>query len=375
MPITLQPGAREIGVVRASTLKLNNGQDRTLVTRLKELDYPKITELSDENVRSFFKTKDMKAYSDSYRRQLYLRIRAHNPHLIITPKELGIPHPKSVAKLKTYPKEFKDEIETLVINAFKTLTDCLQGKYQDITLGDFDTHLAIVLTVLFSLRMEEVRQLATHHIQSIIENVPIQIRIKQKSEPVTLNNTASVISLFSSMNTLMEFRNKLVGQINPKQKRYNLNLLVLSSPQTINNKVSLFYQKTFLRDVPKNLRLGLVVFRQYMATTLSDIGEIALAQHFNRHASVQTTATHYAVLNTGKTMETVQNNILEPPNNTHVTLVSPGVSSMQPTEQPSISGTPPGTLQVASEGVRKRRLSASYEPLTPPPSNYSTRFK
>lgn len=148
------------------------------------------------------------------------------------------------------------------------------------------TSLAIQLVLCTNLRSSEIQQLTMYHLQQLVKNQTIAIRIKKKLKPIHIISNQEMLKA-----TIAILSERVV----------NIHELLLKVSKVCINAT--FKAHT---DLPKSSRIGIQAIRKINTTILIKHGSLELASVFNRHTSKEMTDKYY---NTKSYVEPFINNI------------------------------------------------------------------
>nr|WOZ57633.1 VLF-1 [Menippe mercenaria nudivirus] len=130
----------------------------------------------------------------------------------------------------------------------------------------------VIITVATNLRISEILQLTKKHLQQILDNEIINIRIKKKKTGVKL----------LSHDWLLKAMLKQLAHQGDEYK------LVQVSKSFINKTI-----RVHMGDVPQNMKFGIHSIRKVNTTLLIEHGDLKIAQLFNRHNKKDVTRQYY----------------------------------------------------------------------------------
>lgn len=221
------------------------------------------------------KIKEERNVKDSYLATIITTIRSLNPNINLSAKNLKLKR-KNIPQILTQ-REI-NAIENLIENSIEHIRN---GLFNGSKINS-ETKLAVILTFMTNLRINELLQLKISDLQRIKNQERIVIKVKRQFEPVSIVKFGK---LFEQMYPyLMNYINYRASQENPPSER-----LISISSSAINSNI----KRILSPMIREHIKIGLRLIRIYTTTKLIDNNNINLAQIINRHANQNVTLDNY----------------------------------------------------------------------------------
>lgn len=219
--------------------------------------------------------KEDKNVKDSYLATIITTIRSLNPNLNISAKQLQLKR-KNIPQILT--KDELSAIENLIENSIEYIKN---GLFSGSKINS-ETKLAIILTFMTNLRINELLQLKIDDLTRIKKQERVIIKVKRQFEPVSIVKFGKLFEQIYPY--ILNYINYRVAQEeNPSQR------LISISSSAINSNIKRILSP-MIRD---HIKIGLRLIRIYTTTRLIDNNNIDLAQIINRHANQNVTLDNY----------------------------------------------------------------------------------
>lgn len=292
-----------IGAVSSfDATQLSNSTLRSIASHIRTLKRNNITidekTLTINTVKTLDSLVDVhgKRLSEQYKRQIGLTIKRMYPKANILLNEYNNSRNRK-SQPRMASEKFVSNVRKIRDEAVNILSNVQSNRTIE-DLGQYDTCLAILLTIGTSLRIHEILQLTVAHIGKIEKQELINIKSKASNNVrfVALNdvliNTFATIQKQQPLVKENIVKKKLDHASKYQIDRFEFGYLIISSEDHMRKKLheisaSLNIQETIL---------GFNIFRKHVTSVLTAGGGHFVAQAMNNHSSLNTTLDHYNVI-------------------------------------------------------------------------------
>lgn len=246
---------------------------RSHLNTLYKYGFSRPDQMTMADLKSFIrKIREDKHVKDSYLATIITTLKLINPNITSAAK-LNL---KRKSKPHMITVEESQAIEELISESFSFLRN---GTFTDTRIEN-DTKLAVVLTFLTNLRVNELKQLTLQDLERIKNKERILIKTKRNFDPI------SIVKFGNLFDSIYPF---ILRYISYRNSQISSDKLITIAPSGLNLTIKRF----FMSKLNKNASYGLKIIRVYTTTKLIDSGNIGLAQALNRHSNVNVTLDNY----------------------------------------------------------------------------------
>lgn len=232
-----------------------------------------------------------KPLKNGYKAQIATTLRDEHPNLDINIKKYKI---KSKKETRIEDPEFVTKVKTLAEDCSKRIE--LVNSVGLIDLGEYETCLVALISLLTTMRTSEILQLKYENLKEILDQKMASIIIKGGNESrfIPLNEilTNLIHIIFKNKNNVKSFLENSNNKMNETRcDRFKIDYIITSSESYLKKKIKELAALSSL-FIPI---LGFKPFRKLTSTILINNGGLNIASALNNHSDISTTQEYYNI--------------------------------------------------------------------------------